>query len=233
MANKRVILITGTSRGIGNHLARYYANLGDQVIGCSRKPEELQLPNYRHFNLDISDEKSVTVMFAEIGRNYQNLDVLINNAGLASMNHFLLTPLATVRKIFETNYFGAFLFSREAVKLMRKNNYGRIVNLTTIAVPLRLEGEAVYASSKAALTTMTQILAREVAGFNITVNALGPTPIKTDLIRSLPEEKIAALIQRQAIPRYGEFKDITNVIDFFLRPESDFVTGQIVYLGGI
>lgn len=80
---------------------------------------------------------------------------------------------------------------------------------------------------------MTEVLARELAQFGITVNAVGPTPVKTDLIRSVPPQKIEDLIRRQAIPRLGEFRDISNVIDFFIRPESDFVTGAVIYLGGV
>ena len=118
-------------------------------------------------------------------------------------------------------------------KLMQRNKYGRIVNFSTVAVPLKLEGEAIYASSKAAVISLTQILARELADIGITVNAIGPTPVKTDLIRSVPKEKLEGLIDRQAIHRYGEYSDITNVIDFFINPESDFITGQIITLGGV
>ena len=116
---------------------------------------------------------------------------------------------------------------------MKKNRYGRIVNFATIATPLKLEGEAIYAASKAGVISLTQILARELADFGITVNAIGPTPIQTDLIRSVPKEKLDAVINRQAIHRFGELRDVSNVIDFFIRPESDFVTGQVIYLGGV
>jgi len=91
----------------------------------------------------------------------------------------------------------------------------------------------VYASSKAAVISFTQIIARELASFGITVNAVGPTPIQTDLIKSVPEEKIDDLIRSQAIKRLGEFSDVSNVIDFFMRPESDFITGQTLFLGGV
>jgi len=233
MHKVQVILITGTSKGIGKYLAHYYIEKGYQVIGCSRRTVNYKLDNYRHFCLDVTDEREVKRMFAEIRKTYKRMDVLINNAGIASMNHILLTPLKTVKEIFGTNFFGTFLYSREAAKLMRRNKCGRIVNFTTVAVPLKLEGEAIYASSKAAIITLTQILARELAEYNITVNAVGPTPIKTDLIRSLPDEKIISLIQRQAIKRFGEFRDVSNVIDFFLKPESDFITGQVIFLGGV
>jgi 3-oxoacyl-[acyl-carrier protein] reductase len=159
--------------------------------------------------------------------------VLINNAGIASMNHLVLTPLSTVSRIFSTNVFGTFLVMREVAKVMMVAKAGRIVNFATVATPMNLEGEAGYAASKAAVESLTRVAAREFAAFNVTVNAVGPTPVMTDLIRSVPKQKMDALIATQAIRRMGEHRDIANVIDFFIRPESDFVTGQTLYLGGI
>jgi 3-oxoacyl-[acyl-carrier protein] reductase len=203
------------------------------VIGCSREPSDFIAAGYRHFCLDVADEQKVMELFAEVKRSYGRLDVLVNNAGIASMNHVVLTPVQTVRRIFDTNVTGTFLFCREAAKLMVRTRAGRIINFSTVATPLQLEGEAIYAASKAAVNSLTQILARELAPWNITVNAVGPTPIQTDLIGAVPAEKIDALLKRQAIPRFGEFRDIVNVVDFFVRPESEFVTGQVLYLGGV
>ena len=228
-----VILITGTRKGIGRHLVEYYLSLGHIVVGCSREPSDLSNPSYTHHCLDIRDEDAVGRMFSAVRQQHGRLDALINNAGVASMNHILLTPASTVRRLLETNVLGTTLCCREGAKAMRTYRCGRIVNFATVATPLQLEGEAIYAASKAAIVSLTQILARELAAFGITVNAVGPTPVKTDLIRSVPQEKMDALIARQAIKRYGEFSDITNAVDFFLRPESDFITGQTLYLGGV
>lgn len=233
----RIIVITGTRKGIGEALSKHYLDNGDIVIGCSRSAPQWTADygnNYRHFLLDVSDETAVKKMFAAIRREFGRIDYLINNAGIASMNHSLLTPIDTVREIFATNSVGTFLFCREAAKIMRKNHFGRIVNFATVATPLKLEGEAIYAASKAAIVSLTQTLAREYADFGITVNAVGPTPVQTDLIRGVPQEKMDRLINnRQAIHRYGTCEDIANVIDFFLSDASDFVTGQVIYLGGI
>ncbi len=233
MAERPVMIITGVRKGIGKYLAEHYAAQGYAVIGCSRKEVSFTLDNFQHFCLDVADETKVKEMLAHIRRSFGRLDVLINNAGIASMNHTLLTPLDSARAILNTNVLGTFLFCREAAKLMLKKGFGRIVNFTSVAVPLKVEGEGVYAASKAAVISLTQILAREFAKFGITVNAVGPTPIKTDLIRSVPQEGLDNLLRAQAIHRYGEFRDVANVIDFFIKPESDFITGQVVFLGGI
>jgi 3-oxoacyl-[acyl-carrier protein] reductase len=231
--SKKVILITGTSKGIGNFLAKYYLEQDYIVIGCSRKKLNLRHKNYTHFILNINDEKNVIKMFNAIRTNFGRLDILINNAGIASMNHSLLTTMQTVSNILETNVAATFLFCRESSKIMRRNNFGRIINFTTVATPLNLEGESIYASSKAAVITLTKILAKELADFSITVNSIGPTPIKTDLIKSVPNKKIKSLIDKQAIKRFGTFEDIANVLNFYLSKNSDFITGQNIYLGGV
>lgn len=228
-----IMIITGTRRGIGRFLARYYGQRGFRVIGCSRQPMDEPMDGYEHFTLDVADERAVHNMIWAVRQRYGRIDVLINNAGIAAMNHCILTPKITVEKIFATNVTGTFLFAREAAKAMIARRAGRIVNFATVATPLKLEGEAVYAASKAAVTTLTQILAQELAPYHITVNAVGPTPVPTDLIRNVPRAKMDALINRQAIKRFGTHEDIANVIDFFIRPESHFVTGQTLYLGGV
>tara|TARA_R110000796_G_scaffold206321_4_gene322652 strand:+ start:9857 stop:10561 length:705 start_codon:yes stop_codon:yes gene_type:complete len=232
-SDKPVMIITGTRKGIGRFLSEHFLAEGWIVAGCSRGESDLQHDNYRHFCLDVADEKAVTGMTRAITREFGRVDVLLNNAGIASMNHALLTPKSTLERIFQTNVFGTYLFCREAAKAMGRRKYGRIVNFATVATPLKLEGEAVYAASKAAVVSLTEVLAREFSGLGVTVNAVGPTPVPTDLVGSVPEEKMTALIARQAIPRYGEMRDVLNVIDFFIRPESDFVTGQTLYLGGV
>jgi 3-oxoacyl-[acyl-carrier protein] reductase len=231
--NPPITLITGTRKGIGKSLVEHYVQQGHQVIGCSRSNPDWVLEGYTHYTLDVADEQAVKVLFSNLRKQHGRLENLVNNAGIASMNHALLTPVSTVQSVLQTNVVGTFLFCREAAKLMKKNRYGRIVNFTTVAVPLKLAGEAAYVASKAAVLSLTQVLAQELGEFGITVNAVGPVPIETDLIRAVPPDKIAALLSRQAIRRFGTFSDVVNVIDFYLKQESEFITGQNLYLGGV
>ncbi len=230
---KFIILITGTRKGIGNQLAKYYLEKGNIVVGCSRSQSDLEHSNYSHYCLDVSNEQQVLDLFVTIRKKFGRLDVLINNAGMASLNHTILTPLSTVNKLFNTNFLGTFLFSRQAVKLMQKNKFGRIVNFSTVAVPLNLEGEAIYASSKSAIEQFTKVFSKEVASMGITVNTIGPTPTETDLIKAVPKNKIEELLSQQAIKRLGNFDDIINVIDFYINKNSNYITGQTIYLGGV
>jgi 3-oxoacyl-[acyl-carrier protein] reductase len=168
----------------------------------------------------------------DVRRHAGSLNVLINNAGVASMNPVALMPPSSIRSVVNTNFIGAVMMAHGAIRLFRRQALGRIVNVTTIAVPLRLEGEAVYAASKSALETFTRILAKEVGPLGITCNAVGPCVIPTRLTRGVPPEKLKRLVEGQSVKREGTPADVANVIDFFLREESDLVTGQVVYLGG-
>ena len=180
MSSGDVVLITGTRTGIGRFLAEHFVRSGALVEGCSRSSPDWELEGYTHHCLDVADEAAVKAMFVDIQKRHGRLDILVNNAGIASINHIMLTPLATLQKIISTNLFGTFLMCREAAKLMQRRKYGRIVNLSTVAVNLRLEGEAAYAASKSAVVTFSQILSKEVAAYGITCNVIAPTPIETD-----------------------------------------------------
>ena len=145
----------------------------------------------------------------------------------------MLVSIKTVKKILDTNVVGNFIFSREAAKLMKKNKFGRIINFATFAIPFRLEGEAIYAASKAAVVTLTEVLSREYAPYNITVNAVAPPAVQTDLIKGVARDKMDRLIKRRSIQRFGTPKEVASVIDFFLNEDNDMVNGQIIYMGGL
>ncbi len=226
-------IITGTRKGLGKQIAEHYLDQGHKVAGCSRGKSSIEHKNYLHFELDISNEMAVVNMVRSVKKSFGSIDILLNNAGIAAMNHILTTPYKNARNVFDTNFFGTFLFIREVSKVMIKQKNGSIVNYTTIATPLNLEGEAVYAASKSAVESFTCISAKELGKFGIRVNAIGPTPIKTDLIRNVPKDKLQDLLKQQVIQRFGKFDDIVNVIDFYNSEKSNFITGQIIYLGGV
>jgi len=229
----RVIIVTGTSSGIGKSISKYYLSQGCLVFGCSRKDSDIDDKNYTHYTLDVSDEQSVIEMVNDVYKRTSRIDVLINNAGTASMNHFLLTPMETVTKLFNTNYVGTFLFCREVSKKMLAHKYGRIVNFSTVATKINLEGELVYASSKYAVEGLTNILSKELGSNGITVNTVAPSIMETNLTQKVPKNKIDKVIQRQSIKKMITVDDIINVIDFYISDRSNFITGQTIYLGGI
>jgi 3-oxoacyl-[acyl-carrier protein] reductase len=231
-ADGRSILVTGSSRGVGLGLAEAYLGRGWRVFGCSRGGPDLNHPCYTHFELDVADEKAVVGMFAAIRKSGAPLFALVNNAGTASMNHMLTTPVGTMRKLWDVNVLGTMICSREAAKQMVLRKRGRIVNCGSVAVPWALEGESVYTATKAAVEAYTKVLARELGDYGVTVNAVCPNPVKTDLIAGVPTEKMDRLVARQSIKRYGTIEDVLAVVDFFLNEAAGFVTGQTLYLGG-
>ena len=236
VTRNRHILITGTSRGLGSFLADYYLSKGDLVTGCARSEAPAKISNqqnYRHYHIDVTDVQAVRGLLADLQREVGWLDVLINNAAIANMNALALTPVETARYMMEVNFLGTFLLSQVAIRLLRKSPVPRIVNVSSVAVPLRLAGEGVYASSKSAIETLTRVAAREFSTFGITCNAVGPTPIDTDLLKGISKEKIRTVVQRQAITRMAEPNDVAHILDFFLDPLSHMITGQVIYLGGV
>ncbi|WP_414828058.1 SDR family NAD(P)-dependent oxidoreductase [Alteromonas sp. H39] len=229
----RVVVVTGSSKGLGLAIAKYFLAQGDQVFGLSRSISTLTHDRYTHSEVDVTDEKAVSAFFKGLRQATRKVDILVNNAGIASMNAFATTPYSTFQNILNVNVLGTALCCQKAFGLLKRSTAPRIINFSTVAVPLLLEGEAAYAASKSAVETFTKVLAKEYGHFKITCNAVGPSPIDTDLVRSVPKEKLEALIQKQAIKQMATDADVLNVIGFFSQPESHMITGQTIYLGGV
>ena len=234
MAKTLTILITGTRKGIGRHLVNYYRKKNYRVIGCSRGAVDYEFENYEHYKLDVSNERSVKKMFMSIRKKYRRLDILINNAGLASMNHILLTPPKDVEKIMNINFVSLFHITKESVKIMRANGEsGRIINLVSIASSLNIEGESVYIASKSAVSAFTRSMVRELSPFGITINAIGVPLMNIGLVEKVPLHLKETILSKQGFKRFGETKDISNVISFLMKEESSYISGQIINLAGV
>jgi 3-oxoacyl-[acyl-carrier protein] reductase len=226
-------MITGTRKGIGRELAKYYAESGNIVIGCSRGENSLDLPGYFHYLVDIGDEKAVRALFSEIRKKFGRLDILINNAAVnLAHSPTVLVSFSSAELTMRTNFLGSYLLSREAVKIMMKHSFGRIINFGSMTVKLEESGGAIYTASKAALGAFTKILAKEVYQYGITCNVVSPAAIKTDLMDTLDPELLQSLLKRNAIPDIGTTDELIHVINWLIDSKSYAITGQNIYLGG-
>lgn len=230
--DKKVVLVSGSTGAIGEAVASHLLSRGFVVLGLARGAATIESSHYHHFRADIRNERAVLDVLGKAQGQFR-LYGLVQCAAVASMNHLITTPHNSFRDMFDVNVAGAFLLCREAVKWMQGEKRGRIVNFSSAALALSLEGEAGYLASKAALETMTRVYAREAAPFGVTVNCVAPSVCSTGLVSGVPKVKLEALLKRQAIPRYCEPADLVNAVDFFLDEKSDLVTGQVLALGGL
>jgi 3-oxoacyl-[acyl-carrier protein] reductase len=226
-------LVTGSSRGVGKLISEHFLNHGASVIGFSRGDASIQHPRYHHLKVDVSEPPAVQRGFDDLKAITETLHIVVNNAAVLMSQYAMVMPVAAAQSMLNTNLLGTFLVSREASKLMRKSKWGRIINIGSMATSLDPIGDSIYAASKAGMTAMTNILAKEVASLNVTCNTLAISAIKTDMLEQLPQDKIAQVIAGLPIPRTAEPEDILNVIDFFASERSSYITAQTIYLGGV
>jgi 3-oxoacyl-[acyl-carrier protein] reductase len=230
-SEERVVLITGARTGLGRGLAAHFLSAGWQVAGCSREPSDLADDRYCHFCTDVSTESDVAKMFRDIRLRYGRLDALINNAGMMSLGPAMLLSAKAVQQVLSVNFLGVFLCAREACALMKRAGVGRIVNITSLAVPLAPAGSSLYSASKAAVEQFTRVLAKEVSAFGITVNALRLPPIAdTGMVEKLGVSAVQSTLQRLDLKRMLSGKDVARCIDFLVEERSQLLTGQILSL---
>ena len=227
------VLVTGSRRGVGRMIAEHILQNGGHVAGFARGEPTLTHPQYHHFQVDIADPAAVSQGFAALKKVFDSLHIVVNNAAVLTSQYAMVMPPMQAQAMLNTNLLGAFMVSREASKLMRKNKWGRIINMGSMAVSLEPIGDSVYAACKAGLSTLANVMAKELAPLNITCNTLGLTAIKTDMLAQLPQDKVAKVIEGLPIPRYAQAEDIFNVLDFFASERSGYITAQTVYLGGV
>ncbi len=228
----KVVVVTGASGGIGKALIRHLSDAGYRVVGLSRRIPEHPPADYRHYEVDLTDAQSIEKVIMEVRMDFPALYGLIHNAGVAVMNHLVTLPAEDVQRVFAVNVLAPVYLTRHLVRPLMRNGRGRIVAVSSVVVPWALEGESIYAASKAALEKFIQTIARELAPFHITANVIGLPPLKTELTQRVPIEKMEALLQRTAIRRYLQPEEIFPVLDMLLDERNDAITGQSIYLGG-
>lgn len=230
----KIVLVTGASRGLGRVLAEHFLGDGAKVIGISRgEASNKPSGDYHHFTADVADPAAVQTLFAAIRKEFGKVDIVVNNAAVLTSQYAMIMAPGAAQDMISTNLLAPFVISREAAKLMRKTKWGRIINIGSMAVSLEPEGDSVYAACKAGLVTLSNILAKEFASFNVTCNTVGVTALETDMLGQLPRDKVDAVIASLPIPRMADPDDILNVIDFFASERSAYITGQTIYLGGV
>jgi 3-oxoacyl-[acyl-carrier protein] reductase len=225
-----MILVTGASRGIGSALCTYFSGKGLPVLGLARSPVHA---DFDTAVCDVTDPQALRVLAQRLLAEGRGVSVLINAAGIASMNLALTTPPATAEAIVKTNLLGTIYTCQQFVPHMIRAKAGRVINFSTIAVPLALEGESVYVASKAGVEAFTRTFAREVAGFGITVNCIAPGPIDTDLIKGVPDVKIQRIVDRQVIKRKFSPAEVCALADMLMSESASTLTGQVFHLGGV
>ena len=232
MIQEQVLVVTGARAGLGRHLAEHYLSLGWTVVGCSRQPSDLQAEHYRHFICDVSQAAEVTQMFLAIRREFGRVDALINNAGIMMPGLVATQPMSEVREIIGVNLVGAFACTQEAIRLMARRRAGRIVFVSSIAVPLANTGLGAYAASKAAIEELARVTAHEVAPLGVMANAVGPSIITdSGMAAAMSPDVVAGTVAASGTGKGVSLDDVTSVIDFLLSPASQAVTGQIIYVG--
>ena len=242
MLTGKIAIVTGASRGIGRQIAKTLAEQGAAVIvnycgseqAANETVEQITASGVtaKAYQADVSDYTQAADMMNDVVKEYGRIDILINNAGITRDNLILKMNDEDFMKVINTNLTGTFNCVKHASKIMLKQKYGRIVNMASIVGIYGNAGQANYAASKAGVIGMTKSVAKELGSRNITVNAIAPGYIGTDMTDSLPDaakEKITSAI---AMKRMGTVEDVANLAAFLASDNASYITGQVIGVDG-
>ena len=235
----KVVLITGATRGIGKQLARDFEKLGASLILTGTNPEQISELNKnlmknarRYYCVDFSNEDSL-LEFARELRGYPRIDVCINNAGINRINYIGDTSLADWKDIIDVNLKAPFVICREVSQIMKKNSYGRIINIASLFGVISKEKRSIYSSSKAGLIGLTKSVAIDLAPYNILVNCVSPGFVLTDLTKKiLTASEIEELASRIPLRRLATPEDISKVVIFLASDLNTYISGQNIIVDG-
>lgn len=238
----KTALVTGASRGLGKTIAEELAKTGLTVfLTYVSKPDEAESVakgindaggSAKAFRLDVGDPKAVTAFFEEEIKGKVELAVLVNNAGITKDGLMVRMKDEDWDAVLNVNLRGAFACTREAAKLMTRQRYGRIINITSISGQMGNAGQLNYSSAKAGMIGLTKASAKELAARNITVNAIAPGFIETDMTAALSEDVQKAYLAQIPLKRFGSVDDIAAAVSFLASDRAGYITGQVLAVNG-
>ena len=241
MSDRKVAVVTGASRGIGHAIAEALARQGFLVVGTATTPDgaeaitnRLQSLGEGHLGLalDVTSDSSIASFFETLGARNLTPLVLVNNAGITRDNLLMRMKDEEWNAVLEANLSAVFKLCRTAIRGMLKARYGRIINITSVVGASGNAGQANYAAAKAGLIGFTKSLAQEVAARGITVNAVAPGMIDTDMTRALTEAQRAALLERIPAGRLGAADEIAAAVGFLASDGAAYITGETLHVNG-
>jgi 3-oxoacyl-[acyl-carrier protein] reductase len=238
----KTAIVTGAGRGIGHAIALRLANEGARVAAVSRTEanakrtaDEINATSTdvaKAYAVDVSDHVAVQEVGAQILEDFGKIDILVNNAGVTRDGLAMRMSIEDWDTVINTNLRGAFNFTQAIIRAMIKQRSGRIINIASVIGLIGNAGQTNYAASKAGLIGFTKSLARELASRSITVNAVAPGFVVTDMTGALSEEVQKSIIGRIPLGRVGEPQDIANVVAFLASAQANYVTGQVLCVDG-
>jgi 3-oxoacyl-[acyl-carrier protein] reductase len=237
----QVAMITGGARGIGRsiagHLAQNGANLAIADVSeeaAREAAEQLASAGVKTIavKLDVSRSDQVTKAFEDVMKEFGRLDILINNAGITKDGLVLRMKEEDWDAVININLKGVFLCSKEAVKVMVKQKYGRIVNIASVVAFMGNPGQVNYSASKAGIVGLTKTVAREYASRGVTVNAVAPGFISTAMTDALAENVRREMLKSIPVGTFGAVDDVANAVTFLASPEAGYITGQVIHVNG-
>ena len=237
----QICLVTGASRGIGNAIALELAMKGHTVIGTGTSPagadkvtSDLSAARAqgRGAVLDVNDPEQIESVIKEITDEFGSISVLVNNAGVTEDNLLMRMKPSQWEKTLNTNLASVFALTKMCLKGMTKARYGRIINVSSVVGATGNAGQTNYAASKAGLIGFTKSLALEIASRGITVNAVAPGFIDTDMTSALTEDQRAKLLEAIPLARLGRAEDISKAVAFLISDDASYITGQVLHVNG-
>lgn len=243
MLKGKTVLITGANRGIGRALVEAFAAEGSNIIAHARKENvnfETDMQNLaKHYSVkidiiyfDLSNEDEIKNAIKKISSQKNEIDILINNAGVAFGGLMNMTPMSKLKEVFQINFFSQILMMQQISKLMIRQKKGVIINMASVGGIETNPGYLAYGSSKAALIWATRCVAKELAPYGIRVNAVAPGLTKTEMGMYKSEEELTKTINQTALKRMADVSEIANAVLFLASEKASFITGHILSVDG-